>query len=690
MAKNIGKRLKISAFTVAFFILAFVFLAVILGTAGTARTLGDSYELVQGAEIVFHLVPERDDDGQVKQKDVKRILVNFGNLYNEIGDTAEFSIQRTSSGSAASAYWSDAGGVLGSVTVDNVFSKQKNSLHDSYFQWIEPFDLSDEDFMATISSYSRYQLKAKTCNMTINEVVFIGDDGNPIPVEIDKQFSANIDAEAATAAIDAQSVPVSSQSAFFRYSDEEMYSLMTVTEIRAGNKYYEGNAYHIDRTYNALGLDIVALGTSIFGVSPFGLRFFPALASFGILVVGWAFVKNLLKSEKAAFVFAVLYALSGFSVIIAHLGTPLSIGLFFFLTSLYACHKFYDRGMKHANFLGALPLLASGLAGGAAICVHSAYLIPVAGVAALFVLGMLRQQKAKKFYLSKAAETLTVQEETETVGEERAAVAPAAKTGNRAAKIKEEFRFKNLSAPIVFGLSLIVGALLIGLFAFLPAYSAFIKAYDDPAQPTMNMLSLMWKGFLGCFTGGNLYTGRHTVWDLGYLYFRGTGETYGVLTSAPNVAAMVFGAAGLILSVLSALMILVKNGWGKRSRAAVRQTAIPLIGAALSLLTMLCFGPAQPVFESDGATVLGYLVSGAGYAFLAAAILFSFVAAAQMIRLMFEFAASRKGRHARTAKAICIAITAVLGVIAAGVFAVSVPFLFSIPVPASWIAAIFG
>ena len=200
-------------------------------------------------------------------------------------------------------------------------------------------------------------------------------------------------------------------------------------------------------------------------MSTFGLRFFPMLAAAGTLVSCAFLARRIAKKEAAGVIFAALFALACAPLALGGLGTPLMIGVFFFMLSVNACHYFYANGMRTDKFSAALPLLVSGLAGALAILTHGAYIVPMLGVATLFVCGVVRLRRARRFYLDKAI----AEAEAEQAAEEEPV--PAAETSGPAlpsakekvARVAAQYRNMTAIAAIAFAGALIVGAFVLGL-----------------------------------------------------------------------------------------------------------------------------------------------------------------------------------------------------------------------------------
>lgn len=622
---------SLSAFARAFIILVLVFFVVGMGTLGTAQSTGKSYELKKGSSVVFRL------EKQEGQTSLKYLYLNIGTIYNEIGSQATIRVRRASSPSTGSWYVSN----FGEAKIDNLYSDEEKSAKGISFNWFTPYDLSKVNY--SLSTYAYYELTAMDCSLLVNEIVFVADDGTLVPAKIEKGYSSGIDSVAAERMLDAQKVPVLTQSSFFRYGEEEAYSMMTIAEMRAGNTYIDGATYHMDRVYNLFGLDILALGTLIFGMSPFGLRFFPFLACFGCLILGYLLAKKMFRSDKAGFAFALLFALGGFSVCFGHLGTPLFIGVFFLLASVYAAYSFYSKGMKQANVKSARPLFVSGIFAAAAIAVNTVFAVPVLGVIGLFAAGMVRQQKAKAFYLAKAEAALPEGGEAVEAKEEKASA------------VRAEYRYKNRVAPAVFAGTLLVGLFAILLLSVLPAYFTLVKVFDNPASPSLSFFALLWQGIAGGFTGVNAYSASQTVWTLTYTLFRGTGDFYAVTLAAFNVVGVVIGVFGLVFSLIRTIQLARVKEKSREMRIVLRGSAVALIGFALSFLCVF--------------------FSAQGFIAFVAAQIFSYIAVGGLV--------SEDAKPSRAIRGMTTALIVLLALY----FVVTVPFLFSIPLPAAWFTA---
>ena len=673
MKKNFWKAA--SKYVKAFLILAIAFLVIGLGTLGSLASTGDSFVLTakqDGDEkepsLMFHVTIPDDVAQEASEYDlyVKYILVNVGAVYAPAGEDTDIRIGR---GTSPDLTFS----LTYPITVPSVYTAASEDEEGSYngpYNWAVLDVINDTTDSQgrngwRLHDYAYYFFAARTSSVRINEVVFIAEN-NTLPEEEREPIMLNAELDdasvirraegesledalkRASAVVDSQQLPNLSQSSFNRFSEEEAYSMMTIAEMRDGGSYVKGDTYLADNVYNALGTDILALGTLIFGMSPFGLRFFPFLAAFGVLIFGYLLVRDISKSERAGFIFAVLYALSAAFLAAGHLGTPLMLGVFFFVASAYFCYKFFAKGMKKPSLGSAAPVVLSALFGALAICTNGVWTIPMVGVVVLFCFGMVRQKKAKEYYLQKAEEAPAEVVQTED-GEEYE-LTPE----KRAAHVRAEYSRKDRIAIACFVTVLLIGTFVLSMLAVIPAYLPYVRVLGDPALP-MNVMEVAWKLFAGGFVGVNA-TSYAQSWAM-HTLFKGVGELYAV-----TVAGALTGIVAVVASIVALVWYLVsgkKEGDEKRAKVALRALVIAAAGLLLSLICS-AFG-------------------GGAFGFLLTALFFLFaIGGTAADRVLVS-----GGKAAKVMMWVFLALLIVS-------FVLLIPFTVSIPLPAGLQTALLG
>ena len=634
-------------------IVALVFLVIGMSTLGSFYSAGDAYELkTQGnsAEtptVIFRLTnPSTTDEhghSATQYLRLKHIYVNIGAAYIAEGETTTIraEVAASTTGSVSNSRRFD-------YTFGNFVSATDEAQEDGeeypnvYYSWQDMVPADSDGW--SISSYRYVRLTARDANVLLNEVVFVGEvmassasnaEGTgeivviPATIESATPLMGETEEEAAARAaalLDSQVMPSLNSFRMNKLSDEETLSMMTIREMYTGAEYGEGNIYTGERVYGSVGEEILALGTLIFGMSPFGLRFFPMLAAAGALVCGAFLARRIAKKDAAGIIFAVLFALACAPLALGGLGTPLMIGVFFFLLSVNSCHYFYANGMRTEKFASALPLLVSGLAGALAILTHGAYLAPMVGVVALFACGMVRMRRARRVYLDKAIAEVEAEETAPAEPAEapapsapapeedaRPALSPARR---KVAAVAAEYRNKTSIALVTFLGALVVGAFVLGLILATPMYFTWLKLFDNPASPSMNIIALAATAFAGGFTGVNPGGMGSSAWNVVYSISRVNGEAYSALyASVINFAALIAVLFAVVSAVVHLVMLCRTKEWGREERAAIRGIVVPAVGIILALVTA--------IFAKDAVQ------------FVLLAYIFAFVlAAAEAVKLM--------------------------------------------------------
>ena len=635
-------------------IVALVFLVIGMSTLGSFYSAGDAYELkTQGnsAEtptVIFRLTnPSTTDEhghSATQYLRLKHIYVNIGAAYIAEGETttirAEVAASTTGSVSNSRRFDYTFGNFVSATEAGA--QEDGEEYPNVYYSWQDMVPADSDGW--SISSYRYVRLTARDANVLLNEVVFVGEvmassasnaEGTgeivviPATIESATPLMGETEEEAAARAaalLDSQVMPSLNSFRMNKLSDEETLSMMTIREMYTGAEYGEGNIYTGERVYGSVGEEILALGTLIFGMSPFGLRFFPMLAAAGALVCGAFLARRIAKKDAAGIIFAVLFALACAPLALGGLGTPLMIGVFFFLLSVNSCHYFYANGMRTEKFASALPLLVSGLAGALAILTHGAYLAPMVGVVALFACGMVRMRRARRVYLDKAIAEVEAEETAPAEPAEapapsapapeedaRPALSPARR---KVAAVAAEYRNKTSIALVTFLGALVVGAFVLGLILATPMYFTWLKLIDNPASPSMNIIALAATAFAGGFTGVNPGGMGSSAWNVVYSISRVNGEAYSALyASVINFAALIAVLFAVVSAVVHLVMLCRTKEWGREERAAIRGIVVPAVGIILALVTA--------IFAKDAVQ------------FVLLAYIFAFVlAAAEAVKLM--------------------------------------------------------
>lgn len=682
--KNLSRCMR------AFLILSLVFLAVGLGTLGFVRSTGDAYRLPvkrsgdgKQPSVTLHITEPGHGEEEHEHKDlyIKNIYVNAGTVYSEYGKAATLKIGRGVSSS--SDFYSSI-----EIRYVNMYQEVSESDANVYtdgglFNWVSAPVPEGGWRLAT---YPYFQFRVEGCDLLLNEVVFVAAEKPAADstefIGKDYLLNAEVFASAsnlpraegeteeeavkkASAIVDNQYIPSVAQSSYFRFGKEEAQVLSTVVEM-GQDLYFSDNVYHLSSEYNSFGLDLLALSTAIFGTSPFGLRLLPFLASFGVLVFGALLARRFFGSDRACLVFAVLYALAGVPLTLGHFGTPIMIGIFFAMASLYFCYGFYRNGMKEAKFSSAVPVLLSGLFAAAAIATQGALLIPVLGIVGLFVAGVIRQRKRCRAELDEAIEEVEaekaelqakVQEQEQSSEPSDKKVSNDTPAMRKVAAVLNGSRFKQTASIAVFVAFLVVGALLISVLSVLPLYSVYGKVYGG--GESRSIFTYLWQSFAGGFVASSTQ-GIPSVSNVLYPVFEGMGSSYAVTS-----AGILIAIAPVVMGLIGLIFAIVRLAKGKCDKDAQIDTVILLVGVVLSLVTASFAG------------------GGVGFLFLAYVLLFLF--ASRLGVSLYDGEEEAENGQTKTRRPL---VWTCLG-IAIACFVLFAVLIFSIPLPSSFMNPIF-
>lgn len=393
-------------------ILCVLFAAASVLSWGTFRMFSEPYTCYQATRwdngaydsVVYKLTLNEGQDN--KKVVVSSVWLNLGGIDHESG-AASASIMLTSATGSTSAFTSGFGG--GAKSVPNVNSSVGN--------WIKLADMT-----STSTSRVYYMLSTKN-ELSYNEVVFLDNNGKKIEAEIFcagpnekptdklgeliKSDIYDYKAEAAAATLDEQDTfSVSAVGANGVYANEYYTGRLTEREILtldSVRNILSGDSGYTDETVNAFGLQLIAVGVALFGGNSFGLRIVPMLFAIGTIVLMYFFMKRLFSSSAAGLAAAFLFAISGYALSSATLGSVEAIYVFFCLLSVFFMSNFYTGATKQ-NKRSFVYLALSGAAYALAVSVKTNALFLLLGLAVIFVFALVKQNKAAKRRAEKAGD----------------------------------------------------------------------------------------------------------------------------------------------------------------------------------------------------------------------------------------------------------------------------------------------
>lgn len=171
---------------------------------------------------------------------------------------------------------------------------------------------------------------------------------------------------------------------------DEVYHPRTAYEYLNGLWPYEN-------THPPLGKGIISLGMLLFGVTPFGWRFFGALCGVFMVPVAYLFGKQLFKQRTWAAVSCFLFTFDFMHLTQTRLATIDSFTVLFVMLSYYFMYRytklnFYNKGVRHT----LLPLFFSGLFFGLGTAVKWQGIYGGAGLCVLFFHSLFKRYSEYK------------------------------------------------------------------------------------------------------------------------------------------------------------------------------------------------------------------------------------------------------------------------------------------------------
>ena len=386
--------------------LCVLFAAASILSFGSFRTFSEPYTAYQTVKweedmfdtVVYKLTLNKENGEITDGCLVDGIWLNLGGIDRSAGSNVSVAV--SSATSSTGSFSTGFGG--GTKTVANTF--------DSVGKWIR---LVQSTSTSTTSPRIYYQLSTKS-ELKYNEVMFLDRNGRKIAAEIfcagpnaktnealGKLITSDLyrdRAEAAKVTLDEQEKFDLSAVNGGSYRTEDYTGKLTEKEsavLDSVRNLLSGENGYTEPTSNAFGLQLIAVGVAIFGGNTFGLRFMPTLFALGTIVLLYFFAKRLFSSQWAGFAAAFLFAVGGYALSAATLGTTDMIFAFFALLSVYFMTLFYQNARKR-NQRSYVYLALSGAAYGLTVSIKTQGVFLLLALVAVFILALVAQHNAGK------------------------------------------------------------------------------------------------------------------------------------------------------------------------------------------------------------------------------------------------------------------------------------------------------
>ena len=545
---------KITAYTWAFILVLVAFFTVGMFTLGSTKTTGKSMTVLKDQTVYYEFT---------QNETVESIYLNVGAIHAEVGTVATITVKTSNSTSApSSASWTTFGQ---EIKINNVSGATNSTLYN----WVN---------VATGASKSAYKVSF-TANvpLELNEIVVVNKSGKIAamkPYEKGTPYSvAEINAtldkqENFTRFIGKDGKVELNNGALENFAQEEGYYMSSVQNLLAGNAKYDAE-FILDGNFNYLATILMTPSVAIFGNSVFALRLPAFIATCMMLVFAFLLVKELTKREQLAFYFSLALMLGGLVTTVGRFGAPYVMVASAIVASAYFAYRFFSHGISSSDMLGgALNILFAGLFGAVAVAMDITAILPMAGVAAIYVFGLRRQKQAYALSLEKAKDEKAML---------RAKNAYATKT-----------RLSYGFAALSFG----AGTLVLLLFSAVLCYSAYIRAVNTTQ---VNFLTVLWKGIAASFrdNGVTAFTATNASVLSWMIPFKPAALFTGVVDAGegayvgwhvlPNIAVLVCAFLAFVLCTVKVVLDFV-NKKNDKITLRMRRAYIVLFGGMLLAL----------------------------------------------------------------------------------------------------------
>ncbi len=474
---------KITAYTWAFILLLIAFFTTGLFTLGDCASKGDALTLKANSAAYYSVESGAKIDS---------VYVNIGSVYAQPGENVSLTVKTTTATTpTTNSSWSVYGSAL---NVANVYGK--DNLEGNNYNWIE--------VGSGLNKSATWLSITASKEMQINEIVCVNVDGELVSLKTGSaanytlaELGAAIDApESLALIIDEETGAYSiSNDAYYNLAQEEGFYMSAVQTVLDGKTYLPDVTYNLDGSYNYLATLLMVPSVAVFGNSAFAIRLPAFIATCMMMVFAFLLVNNMLKNDKFAFLFAVVFAIGGLATSLGRFGAPYAMVASALVASLYFMHRFFAKGIQSKRIAksGATVLL-SGTFAAVAMAMDMAAFIPVLGILVLFVFGLRRQTLAYKIALDKCAG-----KEEEAINEngERILVNVAAE------KATATYKRKNRICYGFAALSFVMITLVLLLLSSVLCYSAYVKATGNSE---VGFLTVVWHGIKGSFRSNVITT----------------------------------------------------------------------------------------------------------------------------------------------------------------------------------------
>ena len=630
---------KYSRFTKAAAILVLALFVLGACTIGGFNSPGGGYFAEEGTTASVYLDYNKDEGGSAVGLD--KIYLNVGAIYEEVGSDVTLTF-RHASATLTTLSWSTSG--LGSLKLGNLYS-QANGVSNANYNWIKAFDLTEAG--KTVSTTRRIFQISFPSSMVVNEVVFVDKNGDTIPAYTDRDeveavfadsskwtvyrdlFATNDKYDGMSEILDAQNNYRTGTSAYFNFTQDEMYTLMQIDGILIGG-HTTGGTYLTSTDFGPLAPLLSMVGVLLFGKSLFGLRIMSVLFTAALAGLAYLFGRRLFKSEGFAFLFACLFAGGGLALTVGRLGLAYPFLAFFTVAAYYFMFRFFEGGVSDdAPVRSALNVLYAGLMFALAVAVDPKAVFAALGLIALFVIGAVRLARGHRAQAQAVRKEMSEKNRTEQSEEIMQENIDECERKERALAVSYGYKVRILYAFLI--VSFLAATVLFYVLASVPSYYSYVRLYEaDPESPSLGIFRLIWNAVKDAFTvsDATAFSSGNAMSAFGWLiglkgatlFSASTSQTYMAINAQLNIAMVVTGLVGFVFTSVYAVLYAVTGGKGgsygsEHAGGIMRAYAVLALGLLTSLLQYAFAGSVSAAqgflfdFFYIGFTVLTFYIS---------------------------------------------------------------------------------
>lgn len=256
------------------------------------------------------------------------------------------------------------------------------------FKWYQPKELKPEeqkgqDFQSFTARYFKIAWGMQQTGMRINEIVFYQSDEEDIIVPV-KEVQGASGEHGAACLTDEQGTAAVRNYKTCMYFDEVYHARTAYEHINNWNVY--------EWTHPPLGKVIMSAGISLFGMNPFGWRFFGAVAGILMLPAMYIFGKLLFKKRAWATALMLLMTLDGMHYVQTRIATIDSYAVLFIILMFVCMYKYYTMSFYEDKLWKTfIPLGLSGIFFGVGAATKWICIYAGAGLAVIFFISLGRR-----------------------------------------------------------------------------------------------------------------------------------------------------------------------------------------------------------------------------------------------------------------------------------------------------------